>query len=970
MKFMLYDLQECATETHSNLIRMYGMGSNGELVEALVTGTPHALYASVDQLPDLNPLSLRARLNKDLLRKPSPCRRTACETCERNEPSLVLPYGVCNEPCVSRRRLDTEAVIDVQIVSRRGFEVYEEHARPFYHIVLRGAYYASSAKHWLEARGADAYEVCTNAVESFLRLKDARAFEWYECPDDATVVHFDQVRVCAFEGKAPHLRHLVFDIETIALKYNNIDSESAEYPLGCLVCSHAPKQYVAYMLGEEVEGYEEPEEGATTEIKYYADELQMLKAFRDEQLAHTQIVSGYNSDAFDLKYMFTRGRRLGDAKFNKMQDGRETWLKVEFNRGREVVKVLCPGLIPMDYQKLVMGDTQMKPRNFKLETVCEDLGLPKKGDVDYKEIFEHFHGSPAKRGKLLSYCAKDVYLAKEVGNKMGAYTKLEAKCLVKRILPRDELYRGRGYGTTRLVKSKIQNEFLMLCPKDEKTAKGRKRRAIHPPFLEIKGYEEHFAKFMRMDDEDDEDSDDEGEEGAVKKKYSGGYVRVPVPGLYTGDRVFTLDFKSLYPSIIRDKNICRSTQLKSPDDLPEHQRWVSLLGFAFATHREGVMPRIMRELVDARNAEKAKMKLTKDKTELARLKALETEIKVAANSSYGIMGARTSELVLMSAAASICSDGAALAKACGDAIVAKFAEEFGLKIIYGDTDSMMIFVEKSSGKDQTLEWGLRVQNFINNDSGLLGDSLEMALEDVGNIYLRNKKKHYCKYVMTVNGDKLDAPKLKISGMANRNKSEYALECQKAILECAVVRGEDPTQMFKEMLRKVAAGEVDPELLTSSSSVNKPLDQYANEQHVVAARQMVSAGMLVRPGDRIEYYHCLLLGSSTGERALGVVAAPFVKQYDLDWAAYFEKTVKSLDFARDFIKDFDHITSRHRFQFKRGTYRAPPEYVKPIEKKAAAPKKRPAVASGAMDAFVTKNKKGKSAVDFNDILGDI
>jgi DNA polymerase elongation subunit (family B) len=59
------------------------------------------------------------------------------------------------------------------------------------------------------------------------------------------------------------------------------------------------------------------------------------------------------------------------------------------------------------------------------------------------------------------------------------------------------------------------------------------------------------------------------------EKYKGAFVFPPKVKVYRKKVVGTFDFSSLYPSIIRAFNICRTTQVRSPQALPAHMLNVS-----------------------------------------------------------------------------------------------------------------------------------------------------------------------------------------------------------------------------------------------------------------------------------------------------------------------------------------------------------------------------------------------------------
>src|SRR5437867_1921446 len=86
-----------------------------------------------------------------------------------------------------------------------------------------------------------------------------------------------------------------------------------------------------------------------------------------------------------------------------------------------------------------------------------------------------------------------------------------------------------------------------------------------------------------------------------RKSIEGGYVHSLEPGLY--EWVIALDFSSMYPSIIIEKNICFTT-------LSDAGTVESPIGVRFlnAQQRPGLLPRILSDLMRQRREVKAKMK--------------------------------------------------------------------------------------------------------------------------------------------------------------------------------------------------------------------------------------------------------------------------------------------------------------------------------------------------------------------------
>ena len=191
-----------------------------------------------------------------------------------------------------------------------------------------------------------------------------------------------------------------------------------------------------------------------------------------------------------------------------------------------------------------------------------------------------------------------------------------------------------------------------------------------------------------------------------KPDYQGATVIEPIAGFYE-DCISTLDFESLYPSIIRYFNLCPSVLvlddyvLNTPNLNVEsheiehniysnHQYIAEKRTYSFVTHVQGVLPRLLKRLLDARKAVKKLMEQESDPLQKAILNGRQNGIKIACNSVYGFCGVSADKGLLP------CKPVAAVTTLKGRAFIEaakNYVEQtyVGSKVIYGDTDSVMIF---------------------------------------------------------------------------------------------------------------------------------------------------------------------------------------------------------------------------------------------------------------------------------------
>lgn len=230
------------------------------------------------------------------------------------------------------------------------------------------------------------------------------------------------------------------------------------------------------------------------------------------------------------------------------------------------------------------------------------------------------------------------------------------------------------------------------------------------------------------------------------EKYEGAIVQTPVPGVH--DYVPSLDFKSLYPSAIMAGNTCYTTCVKDVSKLKKDQYSVVPCDgkehyFVKKEVREGILPRLMKYLIEERG--RVRSIKTDDELEKLSIHVRQWALKITANAMYGMLGVSSNmgKLPLREGAESITSMGRRLITSAVDL----FHEKYGIKVVYGDTDSIMFTIpidkdhpEKGnvSGKEM-VALGFQMEEESKTMFG--HPDLYMEFEKAGRMFCV-KKKHY------------------------------------------------------------------------------------------------------------------------------------------------------------------------------------------------------------------------------------
>ncbi|MEK6846941.1 MAG: DNA polymerase II [Nanoarchaeota archaeon] len=321
------------------------------------------------------------------------------------------------------------------------------------------------------------------------------------------------------------------------------------------------------------------------------------------------------------------------------------------------------------------------------------------------------------------------------------------------------------------------------------------------------------------------------------ERIKGGFVMEPKPGIY--HNVLVLDFKSLYPSIIKTFNIDPLSMLEKK----EHNS-IESPNKAYFKNTDGILPQIIEKLHFER--ERAK----KEKRELSSY-----AIKIIMNSFFGVLASPNCRYFSLKMANAITHFGQQIIQ-----MTAKKIEEKGYKVIYSDTDS--VFIDTNLEKEKALKLGEEIQNYINK---FYEDHVKKEYNRKSYLELEFKK-HYLALLLPKirNKETETGSKKRYAGLVEENHkekvevtgleairgdwTEAAREFQIQLLE-KIFHKENPISFIKNYIKSLRDGKLDNKLIYRKS-IRKDLKEYTKTTppHVKAARQLENLESNI-----IEYY---------------------------------------------------------------------------------------------------------------------
>ena len=528
-------------------------------------------------------------------------------------------------------------------------------------------------------------------------------------------------------------------------------------------------------------------------------EKELIKRFLDkwEELDPT-IVVGWNSDYFDIPYMYFRIKQVLGDEILRMSPIR----KVNYREFNGEIQVSIAGVNHLDYMLLHKKYIMKEEPSYKLgEIGTKYVGL---GKLEYEGNLNTLFKNDLNA--FIEYNLRDVEIIEKLEEKLKF---IELTIMISHIcnIPYESIY----YNT-------VMNEGAILKYLKREGIVSPNKPTTHNPSLK-----------------------------ANTASYAGGYLLEPIPGLYFD--VIDLDFTSLYPSIMKSLNLGIETlvgrirvednptyeqqhsleklKLRNPDEqvtierlnksnytlksaqikigdliklIEKNEYTISASGAMFRTDEKSVVATILEGWFNKREHYRGLKKKAGKDEDWANYKLYDLfqhAFKILQNAMYGtfaISGWRYTDGQLICSAA-ITNSGQRLTCESIDFVNNKINTELGIEkqhICISDTDSMYIVLgdllkhrypdlKPEEKNDKTLKLAIEIQDEANADLNRISKNLfniafnthyfQLKQEVICSSVLTTGKRRYAMYVTNKEGvavEELDMKGLELM-KSNMNK---------------------------------------------------------------------------------------------------------------------------------------------------------------------------------------------------------
>eukprot|EP00668_Euglena_longa_P046604 GGOE01062289.1.p1 GENE.GGOE01062289.1~~GGOE01062289.1.p1 ORF type:complete len:1052 (-),score=382.44 GGOE01062289.1:13-3135(-) len=531
------------------------------------------------------------------------------------------------------------------------------------------------------------------------------------------------------------------------------------------------------------------------------------------------ILTGYNIINFDMPYLLDRAvaLRLHEFPFwsrmvNVPTRMKDAHFQSKAHGHRDYKEINIEGRVQLDV--LVSVQREHKLRSYSLNAVATHFLQEQKEDVHHSIIADLQNGDEETRRRLAVYCLKDALLPLRLIDKLMIVINLVEMARVTGVTVNQLMTRGQQIKVFSQILRKAKSKQL-LFPTCESTA------AV----------------------------DGVGYEGATVIEPTRGFHNCPVT---------TLDFASLYPSIMMAHNLCYSTLLRNPAAMREDEYIKTPSGECFVRKEvyKGILPEILEELLSARKDAKRLMGSASDPMEKAVYNGRQLALKISANSVYGFTGATVGKLPCLAISSSVTSFGRQMISQTKELVEAKFTKANGYdhdaKVIYGDTDSVMVIFGYSD-LPNSMRMGREAAEYV---SVTFVRPIKLEFEKVYFPYLLMNKKRYAGLLYT-KPEKYDYLDCKGIESVRRDNCPLVKNMVQNILNKILIDRsvDDAIQYAKQTISDLLMNRLDISHLVISKSLSKSGEEYAAKQaHVELVERMKKRDAATAPsiGDRVPF----------------------------------------------------------------------------------------------------------------------
>ncbi|XP_038608868.1 DNA polymerase delta catalytic subunit [Tachyglossus aculeatus] len=612
---------------------------------------------------------------------------------------------------------------------------------------------------------------------------------------------------------------------------------------------------------------------------------QVLSFDREEQLLETwatfvrtldpDVITGYNIQNFDLPYLLTRAQTLKVSSFPFL--GRVSGLRSQIRdssfqskqTGRRDNKVVnIAGRIQMDLLQVLLREHKL--RSYTLNAVSFHFLGEQKEDVQHSIITDLQNGTDQSRRRLAVYCLKDALLPLRLLERLMVLVNAVEMARVTGV--------PLGYLLSRGQQVKVVSQLL--------------RQAMHQglvmPVVKTEAGEDYT--------------------GATVIEPHKGYYDVPIA---------TLDFSSLYPSIMMAHNLCYTTLLR-----PGARERLGLTGdqfirtptgdeFVKSSVRKGLLPQILENLLSARKRAKAELARETDPLRRQVLDGRQLALKISANSVYGFTGAQVGKLPCLEISQSVTGFGRQMIEKTKQLVESKYTLENGYsahaKVVYGDTDSVMVrFGVTSVAEAMTL--GREAADWV---SGHFPHPIRLEFEKVYFPYLLISKKRYAGLLFSSRPETHDKMDCKGLEAVRRDNCPLVANLVTSSLRRLLI-DRDPggaVSHAQDVISDLLCNRIDISQLVITKELTRAAADYAGKQaHVELAERMRrrDPGSAPSLGDRVPY---VIISAAKGVAAYMKSEDPlYVLEHSLpiDTQYYLEQQL-----AKPLLRIFEPILGEGR-----------------------------------------------------------